>query len=67
MRVLTLLMLVLFTCAACSKEQAQRAAFETLQNIETQRCDDRLVDGCQEGDSFDSYQRQRQEVVGPQE
>ncbi len=63
MRFLTLVVLVFFACVGCSKDQAKRAAFETLQNIKSQRCDDRLIDGCEESENFDTYQRQRQEVL----
>ncbi len=54
---------IVFLCGGCTQQQVQRAAFETLQNIKSQECDDRLVDGCQEGENFDTYQRQRRQVV----
>lgn len=55
---------IVFLCGGCTQQQAQRAAFETLQNIKSQECDDRLVDGCPEGENFDTYQRQRRHVIG---
>jgi hypothetical protein len=67
MRVLIICILVFFAFAGCSKEQTKRAAFETLQNIKSQNCDDRLVDGCEDGEKFDTYQRERQEVLNPAE
>ncbi|MBU0680141.1 MAG: hypothetical protein KKD73_01845 [Proteobacteria bacterium] len=67
MHILTICILLVFAFAGCSKEQAKRAAFETLQNIKAQDCDDRLVDGCGEGEKFDTYQRERQEVLNPAE
>ncbi len=63
MRFLTLCILVVFSCVGCNKELAQRSAFETLRNIKAQGCDDRLVDGCAKGEKFDTYQRERQEVL----
>ncbi|MEN8256421.1 MAG: hypothetical protein ABFS09_01010 [Thermodesulfobacteriota bacterium] len=63
MRFLLCCVFLALCCCSCTKEEAKRAAFETLQSIKVQRCDDRLDDNCDERERFDKYQRERGETV----
>jgi hypothetical protein len=65
MRFFMIFLLAVSVCSGCTQEQAKRATYETLKNMKAQRCDDRLVDGCQEPEKYDTYQRQRQEILNP--
>lgn len=57
---LSLAALLLLTCA-CSRETVQRTTYETLQNIQDQRCDKDLSSTCPERDRYEQYQRSRKE------
>jgi len=59
-RVLYLLVAGLLISAGCSNQSLQRTGYETLQNIEEQRCQKDLSAECPQRDSFDAYQRDRQ-------
>lgn len=63
MRQAMMLIVLLVAVTACSRQQAQRAAYETLHNIKQQRCDDRVAGDCQDKEGYDSYQRQRREIL----
>ena len=52
--------------AACSTETAKRTTFETLQNLRQQECQKNGDADCQKRESYDEYQRQKQEAK-PQE
>jgi hypothetical protein len=51
---------LVLSAAGCSAESLQRTGYETLQNIEEQRCQKDLSAECPQRDSFDAYQRDRQ-------
>ncbi len=47
--------------AACGTESAQRATFETLQNLRQQECEKNRDADCQKRENYDEYQRQRRQ------
>jgi len=47
----------------CSGESAKRTAFETLQNIREQQCEQDLSGRCPPRESYADYQRKRKEAV----
>ena len=47
--------------AACGTESAQRATFETLQNLRQQECEKNRDADCLKRENYDDYQRQRQQ------
>jgi uncharacterized lipoprotein len=48
---------ILVSClAACSTEKLKRAGFETLQNVKQQQCQKESPEGCDERQSYDTYQ-----------
>ena len=53
---------LVLSAAACSTESLQRTGYETLQNIEQQRCQRDLSAQCAPRESFDSYRRERREL-----
>ena len=53
---------LVFSAAGCSAESLQRTGYETLQNIEQQRCQKDLSAECAPRESFDSYPRERREL-----
>ena len=50
------------SAAGCSAQSLQRTGYETLQNIEQQRCRKDLSAECAPRESFDSYRRERREL-----
>jgi len=48
---------------ACSTETAKRTTFETLQNLRQQECRENRGTDCQKRESYDDYQRKRQEAT----
>jgi len=48
--------LIVFS-AGCTTESLQRTGYETLQNIEQERCLRNLSSPCPERESYDEYQR----------
>ena len=63
MRILILVMLMLMSCSACTKEEVKRSAYETLQSIKVQRCDERTGGNCDDRERYDTYQREREEIL----
>jgi hypothetical protein len=55
---------VLVVCflPGCGSELARRAAYETLQNVGQRQCERELSADCGERPSYETYQRQREEV-----
>lgn len=53
---------LVLSAAGCSAESLQRTGYETLQNIEQQRCQKDLSAECAQRESFNAYQRERQEL-----
>ena len=47
----------------CSRESAKRTAFETLQNIREQQCEQDLSGECPPRESYADYQRKRKEAA----
>jgi len=43
----------------CSGESAKRTAFETLQNLREQQCEQDLSGKCPQRESYDDYQSKR--------
>lgn len=60
MRITLTLWAALFL-AGCSSESLQRAGYNTLQNIEQQRCGNDPGEHCAEPQRYDDYQRQRKQ------
>ncbi len=56
-----LLTVIVITIPACSKESLKRTGYKTLQNIQEQKCQ-RNSSECPEQESYDNYQRKRQEL-----
>jgi len=56
-----LLISIIITISACSKESLKRAGYETLQNIQQLECQKNLALECSERESFDTYQRKIEE------
>ena len=50
----------------CSSESAKRTAFETLQNMREQQCDQDLSGNCPQRQSYADYQRKRKEAQSPE-
>lgn len=50
---------VMLLIHGCSSESAKRTAFETLQNMREQQCEQDLSGNCPQRESYDDYQRQR--------
>jgi hypothetical protein len=57
-----LLTVIVFTITACSKEFWKRTGYKTLQNIQEQKCHKNPATECPEQESYDNYQRKRQEI-----
>jgi hypothetical protein len=57
-----LLSALVLSAAGCSAQSLQRSSYETLQNIEQQRCEEDLSSECPRRESFDVYQRERREL-----
>ncbi len=53
---------LVLNAAGCSADSLQRTGYETLQNIEEQRCQKDLSAECAPRESFDAYQREKQEL-----
>jgi len=47
----------------CSRESAKRTAFETLQNMREQQCEQDLSGRCPPRESYADYQRKRKEAA----
>ena len=47
----------------CSSESAKRTAFETLQNMREQQCEQDLSSRCPPRESYADYQRKRKEAA----
>jgi hypothetical protein len=47
----------------CSSESAKRTAFETLQNMREQQCEQDLSGRCPPRESYADYQRKRKEAA----
>jgi hypothetical protein len=62
-RALELAIIVIVT--ACSSDAAKQTAYETLQNIGQQECQKNMPSDCQSRESYDDYQRQREELALP--
>ena len=61
--VLVLYIAVVFLAfQGCTRESAKRTAFETLQNVREQQCDQDLSGKCPERESYADYQRKRKEA-----
>ena len=58
---LPLICLICLTLPACSSDTVKRTTYGTLQNIEKQQCQKELREDCPEQDSYDAYQKQRQQ------
>jgi hypothetical protein len=56
---------VLFTVSSCSTESLKRTGYETLQNVQEQRCQKDLSSECPERESYDAYQRKIEELDTP--
>lgn len=61
---LLLIPLSLIVMSGCSRDTVQRTGYETLRNMEQQRCLEQgtSTSPCPKGDSYEEYQRQRQEL-----
>lgn len=46
----------------CSADAVTRTSYETLQNLREQQCDKDLSGRCPSRESYDDYQRKRQEA-----
>ncbi len=57
-----LLTVLVLGAAGCSAQALQRTGYETLQNIQQQRCQEELSAECPQRESFDAYQRERREL-----
>jgi hypothetical protein len=57
-----LLTAMVLSGAGCSAQSLQRTGYETLQNIEQQRCEKELSSECPQRGSFEAYQRERGEL-----
>jgi len=57
-----LLTLIVFTIPACSKDSLKRTGYKTLQNVQEQKCQKNPATECPEQESYDNYQRERQEL-----
>ena len=53
---------LVLNAAGCSADSLQRTGYETLQNIEEQRCQKDLSAECAPRESFNGYQREKQEL-----
>ena len=53
---------LLLVTAGCSRETLQRTGYETLQNLEDQRCQKDWSAECRPRESYDSYRRDRREL-----
>lgn len=60
-RIFILSCLVVWT-HGCSTESLKRAGYDTLQNIEDERCLRDLSSDCPERESYDEYQRKTQDL-----
>ena len=56
-----------YNIRACSTETAKRTTFETLQNLRQQECQKNGDADCQKRESYDEYQRMKQEEKKTQE
>jgi hypothetical protein len=54
-------LLATFVFPGCSSDSAQRAAYETLQNVGQQDCRKNPSADCPKRESYDDYQRKRKE------
>lgn len=54
--------LVAVLLCGCSADTAKRTAYETLQNIHQQECMRNSTQDCGERESYDDYQRKREEL-----
>ena len=52
---------MLLVLTACNSETVKRTTYDTLQNIEKQQCQKDFSKNCPEQDSYDDYQKQRQQ------
>lgn len=50
----------------CSSESVKRTSFETLQNVREQQCSKDLTSNCPPRESFNDYQRKRNEALEPE-
>ena len=57
-----LLTVIVITIPACSKESLKRIGYNTLQNIQKQKCRRNPETECPEQASYENYQRKRQEL-----
>jgi len=60
-----LLTVIVFTIPACSKESLKRTGYKTLQNIQEQKCQKNPSTECPELESYEDYQREREELETP--
>ncbi len=60
--IMLLLTVIVITIPACSKESLNRAVYDTLWNIQEQKCQRNPAMDCPERESYENYQRQRQEL-----
>jgi hypothetical protein len=54
---------VIAVLQGCSGESARRTAFETLQNMREQQCEQDLTGRCPPRESYADYQRNRKEAA----
>ncbi len=60
--IMLLLTVIVITISACSKGSLNRAVYDTLWNIQEQKCQRNPETECPERESYENYQRQRQEL-----
>ena len=60
-----LITIIVMTIPACSKESLNRTGYKTLQNVEEQKCQENPGSECPEQESYDDYQRKKQELETP--
>lgn len=65
-RVTLLAIMVGAVVSGCTRETLQRTGYETLRNVEQQRCLEQGTMPCPPRQGYDDYQRQRQELESPQ-
>jgi len=56
---------VIMVIQGCSQELLNRTAYETLQNIHKQQCEETLSDECMKQKSYHEYQRSRKLIAHP--
>lgn len=52
---------LVFFVTACSSESLKRTGYETLKNVEEMQCEKDLTADCPERDSYETWQRKRQD------